>query len=79
VGHLLTTQEAAELLNISRPYLVKLLDVGTIPFERPEGLGSHRRIRFEDLMEYKHKRSAERKQQLKRLTQLSQETGFYDE
>lgn len=79
VGHLLTTQEAAELLNISRPYLVKLLDQGTIPYERPEGPGSHRRIRFEDLMEYKHKRSAERRQQLKRLTQLSQESGFYDE
>ena len=69
VGHLLTTQEAAELLNISRPYLIKLLDEGTLPFERPEGPGSHRRIRFEDLMEYKHKRSGVRRQQLKRLTQ----------
>lgn len=79
VGHLLTTQEAAELLNVSRPYLVKLLDQGTIPFERPEGQGSHRRIRFIDLMEYKHNRSTERRQQLKRLTQMSQESGFYNE
>ena len=79
VGHLLTTQEAAELLNISRPHLIKLLDEAAIPFERPDGPGSHRRIRFEDLMAYKHKRSAERREQLKRLTQLSQESGFYDE
>lgn len=79
VGHLLTTQEAAELLNVSRPFLVKLLEQGVIPYERPEGSGSHRRIRFVDLMEYKHKRSTERKLQLKRLTQLSQEAGFYDD
>jgi excisionase family DNA binding protein len=78
IGHLLTTQEAAELLNVSRPFLIKLLDQETIPFERPEGPGSHRRIKFEDLMEYKHKRSAERREQLKRLTKLSQEAGFYE-
>lgn len=79
VGHLLTSQEAAELLNVSRPYFIKLLDQGVVPFERPDGPGSHRRIRFEDLMEYKHKRAAERRQQLKRLTQLSQESGLYDD
>jgi len=79
VGHLLTTQEAAELLNISRPFLIKLLDQGILPFERPEGPGSHRRIRFEDLMEYKHNRDKERRKQLKRLTQLSQEAGLYDD
>ena len=79
VGHLLTTQEAAELLNISRPHLIKLLDQGVLKFERPEDPGSHRRISFEDLMEYKHKRDAERRQKLKRLTALSQEAGLYDE
>lgn len=52
---------------------------GIVPFERPEGPGSHRRIRFEDLMEYKHKRAEERRQQLKRLTRLSQDAGLYDQ
>jgi len=77
VGHLATTQEAANLLNVSRPYLIKLLDNGTIPYVRSKEPGSHRRIRFEDLMEYKHKRDIERHKQLRRLTKLSQEAGLY--
>jgi DNA binding domain, excisionase family len=76
VGHLLTTQEAADLLNVSRPHLIKLLEEGAITFER---VGTHRRIRFEDLMEYKHKRDKERRKSLKKLTQMAQEAGLYDE
>jgi excisionase family DNA binding protein len=76
VGHLLTTQEAADLLNVSRPHLIKLLEEGAINFER---VGTHRRIRFEDLMEYKHKRDKERRKTLKKLTQMAQEAGLYDE
>ncbi|MBZ0189421.1 MAG: helix-turn-helix domain-containing protein [Candidatus Obscuribacterales bacterium] len=76
VGHLLTTQEAANLLNVSRPHLIKLLEKGAIPFER---VGTHRRIRFEDLMEYKHNRDKERRKSLKKLTQMAQEAGLYDE
>jgi len=78
LGRLLTTQEAAELLNISRPYLIRLLDQGVIPFERGHGQGSHRRIRFDDLMEYRAKRSTERRKQLRRLTRLSKAAGLYD-
>jgi excisionase family DNA binding protein len=79
VGALLTTQEAADLLNVSRPHLVKLLDKGVIRFERSNEPGSHRKIRFADLMEYKHKLDMERRQQLRKLTEMSQEAGLYDE
>lgn len=76
VGHLLTTQEAADLLNVSRPYLIKLLQEGDISFER---VGTHRRIRFEDLMEYKHKRDKKSRSALKKLTKMAQEASLYDE
>lgn len=79
VGALLTTQEAADLLNVSRPHLVKLLDKGVIRFERSSEPGSHRKIRFADLMEYKHKLEMERRQQLRKLTEMSQEAGLYEE
>ena len=79
VGTLLTTQQAADLLNVSRPYLIKLLDQGVIQFERSDEPGSHRKIRFVDLMEYKHKIEIERRKQLKKLTEMSQEAGFYEE
>jgi len=78
VGTLLTTQESAALLNVSRPHLIKLLDQGVIPFERSNEPGSHRKIRFVDLMEYKHKRAMERREQLRKLTEMSQDAGFYE-
>jgi excisionase family DNA binding protein len=72
----LTTQEAADILNVSRPYLVKLLEQGDIPFVKT---GSHRRIRCADLMTYKQHRDAERRRGLAHLTQTSQELGLYEE
>ncbi len=71
----LTTQEAADILNVSRPYLIKLLEQGEIPFTRT---GTHRRIRIDDLMEYKKRRDAERRRGMAELTQMSQELGLYN-
>jgi excisionase family DNA binding protein len=70
----LTTQQAADLLNVSRQYLVRLLDQGKIRYHR---VGTHRRIAFGDLMEYKRLRDDEMKQGLDELTRLSQELGLY--
>ncbi|WP_416289787.1 helix-turn-helix domain-containing protein [Nostoc sp. UHCC 0251] len=71
----LTTQQAAEFLNVSRPYLIKLLEQGEIPHIK---VGSHRRVRFDDLMSYKQQRDVKRDQLLSELTQMSQEAGFYE-
>lgn len=69
----ITTQEAADLLNVSRPYLVKLLEEGKMPFHK---VGSHRRIKLEDLLAYKHQMEEERKEALTELTLISQELGL---
>ncbi len=74
-GKELTTQQAAAILNVSRPYLIRLLDAGGIPFDRT---GTHRRIRFEDLMAYKRQRDIRRSEGLRKLTQASEELGLYD-
>jgi excisionase family DNA binding protein len=71
----LTTQEAADILNVSRPYLIKLLEEGTIPFVKT---GTHRRIRFNDLMEYKRYRDVERTRAINEIAQISQDAGLYD-
>jgi excisionase family DNA binding protein len=71
----LTTQQAADFMNISRPYLVKLLREGTIPHTL---VGTHRRVYFRDLLEYKRQRDAERRKALDEMTALADELGLYD-
>lgn len=73
VHHELTTQQAADLLNVSRPHLIKLLDAGEIPHHMT---GSHRRVVFEDLMRYRDVRDAERGKALAELTRKSAELGL---
>lgn len=71
----MTTQEAADLLNVSRPHLIKLLEVGKIPFIT---VGSHRRIYSQDLMEYKKERDSQRRKNLRELTEFLQTEEYYD-
>lgn len=69
----LTTREAAELLNVSRPHLVKLLEEGEIPFHK---VGTHRRVYREDVLEYKARQREEAEEAMQNLTDQAQELGL---
>lgn len=76
VGKELTTQQAANILNVSRQYLVRLLNDGRIPYSKT---GTHRRVRIEDVLAYKRQRDRERMASLDDLSQRSQDLGGYTE
>jgi excisionase family DNA binding protein len=71
----LTTQQAAELLGVSRPFLVKQLEAGKVRFHNA---GTHRRVYLKDLLEYKQQRDQDRHSALNRMAQEAVEAGLYD-
>jgi excisionase family DNA binding protein len=73
----LTTVQAAEILKVSRPFLIKLLEEGKIPYRK---VGKHRRVRMEDVMNYKMAIDQEREAVLDQLAADAQEQGMgYDD
>ncbi|MCX2681070.1 helix-turn-helix domain-containing protein [Galbibacter sp. EGI 63066] len=71
----MTTQSAAEFLGCSRPHLVKLLEKGKIPFTK---IGKHRRVKFEDVANYKEAMKEQQEALLKKMMKLDEESGLYD-
>lgn len=71
----LTTQEAADLLGVSRPTVVKLLESGEIPFEQP---GRHRRVRLADVLAYRERSSVERRAALDQMVEIADEADLYE-
>ncbi|GLR19559.1 excisionase family DNA-binding protein [Portibacter lacus] len=69
----MSTQEAADILNVSRPYLVKLLETGQIPFKKA---GTHRRVLVKDIIKYKSKLQSDRRKNLNLLAKQAQELNL---
>lgn len=69
---MLTTQQAADMLNVSRPYLIGLLEAGKIPFTM---VGTHRRIEFGELIEYQQRDYQSRRAVVDELTRMAGDLG----
>ena len=69
----LTTQQAADYLNVSRPFVVKLMETGKLPFVK---VGRHRRVKFSEVKKYEKRRNKKVDENLKELAKLSQEMNL---
>lgn len=69
----LTTQQAADLLNVSRTHFVQLLDRENIPYRK---VGTHRWVRAEDVLAYRRKTERARRKALDEMTELDEELGL---
>ncbi len=73
IGSELTTQEAADMLNVSRPTLIRMLDNAEIPYHRT---GNRRKLRYTDIVAYRERTRAARISALDELSALDQELGL---
>ncbi|USQ03487.1 helix-turn-helix domain-containing protein [Aquirufa antheringensis] len=71
----MTTQAASELLGCSRPHLISLLESGEIPFIK---VGKHRRIKFEDIMQYKAHMYSKQRARIIDMMKMDEDLGLYD-
>jgi excisionase family DNA binding protein len=71
----LTTQQAADLLNVSRPFVTKLLARGEIPFYR---VGTHHRLYRSDVEAYRQTQAARARQAMREMVEQAEELGLYD-
>lgn len=71
----LTTQQAADILSVSRPHLIKMLESGDMPFRM---VGTHRRIKLQDVLVHQRRQDEETERGLANMARLAQETGTYN-
>lgn len=71
----LTTQDAANILGVSRPFFVKLLETGKLRYHMT---GTHRRVYLKDLMDYKQERDQDKIAAIDRIAQFEEDAGLYD-
>lgn len=71
----LTTKQAAEVLGVSRPFLIRVLEAGQIPFRK---VGHHRRVLMQDVRAYKKTMQIKRRAALDELVKASEDMGGYD-
>lgn len=72
---MLTTQEAADYLGVSRPTLVRMLERGDLPMEKP---GRHRFVRLSDLVDFQERQRTDRRRALSEMQRQGQEDGLYE-
>lgn len=72
----LTTQQAADLLNVSRPHVIKLIDSGKLQHKM---VGTHRKLRAQDVLGFRDKMDFERREALTHMVGLDEELGLYDD